>query len=164
MIDTIPNFLSDDEMQAVEYYLDWSHWGLQVPDNRKHCKLRDGFLFHGVSDTEERGAFFWDSILKKVRQSFGLNNDLQRIYFNGQWFGRDGKFHKDNCDKTVLIYISDWQPEWGGFTHLMDGDDHAVVMPITNTAVCFPGNMLHKAYAFSQQTAPMRVTLAYKFT
>ena len=161
-INIIPNFLSNDEMLAVREYLNSADWKIQTSyiGDTPFFKYRDGFLYHKV---ENHNDFFWKVIADKIRQKFNFDNQIERVYFNGQWFGRDGKFHIDKCDKTVLIYITDWESDWGGFTHFTYNGDHAVVPPITNSAICFPGNVTHKAYSFSQQNAPMRITLAYKF-
>lgn len=152
------NFLSDVEYDKVLEYLNNSEWTIQV-SNRGDDPSK-GFLMSRVKPNK----FFYEDLVSKVKNSFGISGNIQEIYFNGQWFGRDGQFHTDGSDKTVLIYISEWRPDWGGFTHLYDNGSHIIFVPIKNNAVCFPGNILHKSYAFSEQFCPMRVTLALKFS
>jgi len=90
---------------------------------------------------------------------------IKDIYFNGQWPGRDGIFHIDECDFTVLLYVSDYDPEWGGFTHFINSNnpkDHLAIPPITNRLVIFPSHIRHKAYSFCSQDCPMRISLTFK--
>ena len=90
---------------------------------------------------------------------------IQEIYFNGQWPGRDGIFHTDDCDFTTLLYVSDYDPEWGGFTHFINSNnpkDHLAIPPITNRLVIFPSHIRHKAYSFCSQHCPMRISLTFK--
>ena len=106
------------------------------------------------------------NIFNKIKKILGDNINLGRVYLNGQFPGRNGFFHVDDCDRTVLIYLSKWDVEWGGFTHILGENfpESKIIEPIFNRFVCFPGNLLHKAYSFSYQHCPMRISLSYKET
>ena len=111
------------------------------------------FLYY----TPSREDKIYDHISKKIENNIGKHS-IGRVYFNGQSYGQDGSFHVDNCDKTVLIYVSPYEWEWGGFTQV--GEE--IIAPITGRMIAFDGMTLHKGFSFSRQTCPMRISLAYK--
>ncbi len=116
------------------------------------------FLMLDVCDRE----FFRDYLFNKIKDSLDISSELQRVYFNLQWPGRHGKLHKDGCDLTALLFVSPWDPDWGGFTQIMlPSNQITVIPPIQNRLICFPGNFPHKGYAFSGN-APKRISLAFK--
>ena len=100
---------------------------------------------------------FYKNLFKKIKKKIGKHS-LGRVYFNGQSYGQDGSFHVDNCDKTVLIYVSPYDWEWGGFTQV--GEE--IIAPITGRMIAFDGMTPHKGFSFSRQACPMRISLAYK--
>ena len=99
----------------------------------------------------------YDHIFKKIENNIGKHS-IGRVYFNGQSYGQDGSFHLDRCDKTVLIYVSPYDWEWGGFTQV--GEE--IIAPITGRMIAFDGMTPHKGFSFSRQACPMRISLAYK--
>lgn len=160
-ISKIENFLTEEEYSHISSLLQDKYfpWTIQisVPENDR---IRDGFL----ESTVDIDDLFYKKLSDKIVDNFNLQDyTLARAYYNGQWFSRDGCFHIDDGEKTVLIYISPWNPEWGGFTHFMPDDNHVIILPTTNSAVCFDAKIPHKAYSFSLQHAPMRITLAFKY-
>ena len=85
------------------------------------------------------------------------------VYLNGHEALRHGSFHHDECDRTVILYITPWEPAWGGFTHFMKSDkEHAVIAPLLGRLVNFRSDIIHKAYAYCNSNCPMRITAAFK--
>ena len=117
------------------------------------------FLDSDVSDVE----YFNSYLFERIKDSLGVNVKLDRVYFNGQWHGREGDLHIDDCDITTLLYLSPYQPQWGGFTQILlfDGKE-VIVSPYQGRMMSFPGNCPHKGYSFAYQECPMRISLAYK--
>ena len=156
-IKIVDNFLSKDEYKIVIDTVRSATWKTQVSDRKKSHNY---FLMYDVTDV----SFFNKTLCDKIQKKFQLSNRLKRVYFNGQWFSRDGDFHVDGSDKTVLIYISNHNISWGGFTHFFEPPNNEyIISPVTNRLVIFPGNIMHKAYSFSNQNCPMRISLAFKF-
>jgi len=156
-IQVVDNFLSNQDFQTIVCELKQARWGFQSSDNTKST---NEFLLYDVSEKK----YFNEELNKKIQKYFSLDCKCDRIYFNGQWPGRDGDFHVDPSLKTFLIYISNYNISWGGFTHFFEPPDHEyMVSPKTNRGVLFPGSLFHKAYSFSNQNCPMRISLAYKF-
>ena len=63
----------------------------------------------------------------------------------------------------MILYITPWEPAWGGFTQFMISErDHTIVPPILGRLVNFKSDILHKAYAYCNQSCPMRITAAFK--
>lgn len=155
-IKVLNNFLPKKEICEIANYVESIvAWDIQS----SKPKSSNQFLYHDVSNNE----YFNKHIFKYIQNILDENYEIQRIYFNGQWPGRDGDLHEDGCKKTVLIYISEYYPNWGGFTQFVFSDNSEfIVSPVQNRLVCFPGNILHKGYSFSHQSCPMRVSLAFK--
>jgi len=136
-------------------------WKMQSSDKDNNSIPGDTSFF--IRDLQDE-QYVITNIFNKIKKILGDNINLGRVYLNGQFPGRNGSFHVDGCDRTVLIYLSKWDVEWGGFTHILGENfpESKIIEPIFNRFVCFPGNLLHKAYSFSYQHCPMRISLAYK--
>jgi hypothetical protein len=156
-INVVDNFLSHKEFEKICSVIPNSKWKIQV----SMPQSKNEFLMLDV--TEDK--FFSETLNKKIQDHFSLSLNLDRVYFNGQWPGRDGDFHVDGCKKTALIYISDYNITWGGFTHLYNSqEDECIISPHKNRLVIFPGNIPHKGYSFANQNCPMRISLAFKLS
>ena len=154
-IKIVDNFLEESDFNEVTSFFK-QNWKLQTSTpNQKELP----FLY-----SELTGNSFFNSYLfyKIIEQLDGNEYKLERIYFNGQWSGREGTLHIDVCDFTALIYMSPYEYGWGGFTEIMTEPEPTLVYPIPNRLIIFPGNIDHKAYSFAYQTCPLRVTLAFK--
>ena len=152
----VDNFLTQEEFSNIWNYIQSMTWEKQTSEGKK--SIID-FLSSDVSNVE----YFNHYLFEKVRDTLGINVELSRVYFNGQWHGREGDLHTDGCDITSLIYLSQYRPEWGGFTQLfLDNDEEVIVSPHEGRMICFPGMCLHKGYSYAYQTCPMRISLAYK--
>jgi len=117
------------------------------------------FLCSEVDDIPFFNTYLFDKIIEKLDSG---SYAMGRIYFNGQWYGREGCMHHDPCDITALLYLSPYEYGWGGFTEIMTEPEPTLVYPIPNRLMIFPGHTLHKAYCFAYQKCPLRVTLAFK--
>ena len=154
-VKVIDNFLSKKEHTDISNYVGSMSWKMQVSEDLTGLRFLCGEAYNI--------EYFNSYLFKKVRSAVGMNVKATDIYFNGQWHGREGDFHKDKSDLTALIYVSKCKPEWGGFTQiLLDDGKEIIVSPKKRRMVIFPGKCLHKGYAFSYQSCPMRVSLAYK--
>jgi len=157
---TIPNFLENEDFGKVISHTHNQPWIIQcsnMPEKNLGLEIHD-FLMLDVSNR----SFFNEYLLKKIQETLHISCELQRAYFNLQWPGRDGQLHKDGCDFTVLLYISNWNLEWGGFTQVVTPSNEIKVFPpIPNMLLCFPGDFLHKGFSFSGNS-PKRISLAFK--
>ena len=151
----VKNFLNTNDFEEVVKTVNNGKWTLQSSDSRDKTHLE--FLYQDQSNNQ----FFNTYLFNKVKEHIDGNFELSRIYFNGQWSGRDGNFHSDDCDVTALFYVSPYEYGWGGFTEIMT-DNPLVIHPLQNSLLIFPGRIAHKGYSFSYQTCPMRISLAFK--
>ena len=166
MVDIFDNFLSLSELESINGYIRNGNipWTIGVSDIRSP----DNYLLsHDVTGH----SYFNTEIFNKIQEKIGrcsLRQGISAIYFNGQSSGMDGSFHPDNPEecidcKTVLIYLSPYDKEWGGFTQFWKSDEQQqIVAPIPGRMVSFNGSIMHKGYAYSRQNCPMRISLAYK--
>lgn len=150
----IDDFLTDEEYWKVNCDVDEFAWTIQ---KSKQGSLE--FLMKDVSDSE----YYSETLFDRVKEKLNIDVSLQRVYFNGQFSGRDGTLHRDGCDLTALIYVSEYNPNWGGFTQILhSNNEQDIVAPVQGRLLLFPGNTLHKGYSYCYQNCPMRITLAYK--
>ena len=147
------NFLEGKDFQKL--VSDDLIWKLQKSN---HGKKELTFLSSKKCD-EFFNTYLFGKVGEKLDRGY---YKLERVYFNGQWNGREGSLHSDNCDITALIYMSPYEYGWGGFTEIMTEPEPTLIHPIPNRLVIFPGNIPHKAYSFAYQDCPLRVTLAFK--
>ena len=149
-VEVFDNFLDSEEI----YYLQ----EIQKPWVMQDSEPSNPYNLPFLSYTPSKGEpYFYKRLFKKIKKKIGKYS-IGRLYFNGQSYGQDGAFHVDNCDKTVLIYVSPYDWEWGGFTQV--GEE--IIAPITGRMIAFDGMTPHKGFSFSRQTCPMRISLAYK--
>ena len=155
-IKIVDNFLDKDDLVKIDSCLEDVRWVLQTSKGKKEELT---FLFSEKTDDPFFNSYLYDKVAEKLD---GDNYKLDRVYFNGQWNGREGTLHQDGCDVTSLLYVSPYEYGWGGFTEIMTESEPTLVYPIPNRLMIFPGNIPHKAYSFAYQTCPLRVTLAFK--
>ena len=155
-IKIVENFLERDDFDYVyNYALSMENWTIESSTDDSECE----FLSHELTDVE----YFNTYLFEKITSYLGKKYEIQKIYLNGQWSGREGDIHSDYTHKTILIYVSYYEFGWGGFTEFIFPDlTQKIIAPIQNRMVCFDGNILHKGYSFVYQNCPMRISLAYK--
>ena len=163
-IQVFNNFLTEKETQNLyDYAYSSKNWQFQTSSGKTNLTSTP-FLYLNIAKEE---TFFHKTIFERIKKLINETVLLHRVYINGQSPGCNGTFHIDGCDKTVLIYLSPYDIEWGGFTEfiLNENGDHPeikCVAPFTSSMVIFDGNISHKAYSFSYQHCPIRYSLAYK--
>ena len=158
-IHILENFISLDQLKRIRTTIENGGW-------KPHQSTEGGLEFLNMDVTSD--PYYNTELLEHINLKLNKNYKLGRVYFNGQYHGREGSFHIDDNDEknsTVIIYtnkVYSWG--WGGFTEFIDPEagEHKVVAPILYRAVYFPANILHKAYAFTQQDCPMRTSLNFK--
>ena len=150
----VDNFLLDDELNYINGCLNEARWNIQTS---KLSSLQ--FLYYDVGHID----YFSNQLYKKLEEEIGIGLELERVYFNGQHSGREGELHSDGCDITALIYISEYNTNWGGFTQIVySPTDQYIIPPLQKRLLLFDGRIQHKGYSYSYQDTPMRVSLAYK--
>ena len=157
-IKIVDNFLDEEDFKKIINIIGYTSWGLQSSSEFESTK-ESSFLYSNLTDESFFNGYLFDKVVEKLDKG---DYKLERTYFNGQWNGREGSLHSDNCDITALIYMSPYEYGWGGFTEIMTEPEPTLIHPIPNRLVMFPGNIFHKAYSFAYQDCPLRVTLAFK--
>ena len=164
----IDNFLSQEELMKITSLSTYKNeeWTIQKSwnDTDKH-PLKDidfngTFLNKNLKDNE----YYTSYLFNKIKKFFNYNYKLVDVYLNGNEPLRDGSFHIDgDADRTVILYITPWKASFGGFTHFLKSEkEHSVIAPLYGRMINFNSNIPHKAYSFSNQNCPMRVTAAFK--
>ncbi len=160
-ISVYDNFLTDNELKFIREYLKDSQWHDQWSrSENERSKFDRPFGMFVCTEVE----FFNLYLINKIKKYLNINQcEIERIYFNRQTFEQNGMFHTDGCDRTVLVYISEYDYEWGGFTQIKTRDEgYKFIIPIQKRMVSFPGMFLHKGFSYSYSQCPPRISLAYK--
>tara|TARA_R100001082_G_C4313022_1_gene137649 strand:- start:150 stop:662 length:513 start_codon:yes stop_codon:yes gene_type:complete len=161
----IDDFLNEEELTRVgslETYTNdqWKIHG-SLPEGREvFPDFQTSFLKKDLMDTEYYTSYLFNKIKKRFNQDYKLVN----VYLNGHESLRHGSFHRDDdADRTVILYITPWEPAWGGFTHFIKSDkEHSVIAPVLGRLVNFQSKLVHKAYAYCNSNCPIRITAAFK--
>ena len=164
----IDDFLSHDELVKVTSRStykneDWTihkSWDDSHQHPLKDIDFNTSFLSKKLMDNE----YYTSYLFNKIKKFFNYDYKLVDVYLNGHEPLRDGSFHIDgDADRTVILYITPWEPAWGGFTQFMISEkDHVIIPPILGRLVNFKSDIIHKAYAFCNQNCPIRITAAFK--
>ena len=159
----IDDFLTQEELsniQRISTYKD-PYWEIQNSNEKQDVfDFYTPFLIKNLMDNE----YYTSYLFNKIKKFFDVDYKLVNVYLNGYESLRHGSFHTDlDADRTVILYITPWKPAWGGFTQFMISErDHTIVPPILGRLVNFRSDVLHKAYAYCNQSCPMRITAAFK--
>ena len=164
----IDDFLTQEELMKITSLSTYKNetWNIHKSwhDSHKH-PLKDidfntSFLSKKLMDNE----YYTSYLFNKIKKFFNYDYKLVDVYLNGHEPSRDGSFHIDvDADRTVILYITPWQAACGGFTHFMKSEkEHSVIAPLWGRMINFNSNIPHKAYSFSNQNCPLRITAAFK--
>ena len=164
----IDDFLTQEELMKITSRSTYKNdnWTIHKSwdDSHKH-PLKDidfntSFLSKKLMDNE----YYTSYLFNKIKKFFNYDYKLVDVYLNGHEPLRDGSFHIDgDADRTVILYITPWQAACGGFTHFMKSEkEHSVIAPLWGRMINFNSNIPHKAYSFSNQNCPLRITAAFK--
>ena len=164
----VDDFLNEEELNHIasaSTYKDCS-WTIhnsfdEKNDNPlKNIDFNLSFLHKDLMDNQ----YYTSYLFNKIKKFFNYDYKLNSVYLNGREALRHGSFHIDrDADRTVILYVTPWEPAWGGFTQFMKSErDHVIVPPILGRLVNFKSDLIHKGYAFCNQNCPMRITVAFK--
>ena len=161
----IDDFLNEEELIAVTAASTYTNdkWKIQgaVPNGSlQFPDFNTSFLQKDLMDNE----YYTSYLFNKIKKFFNYDYKLVSVYLNGHEALRHGSFHIDNdADRTVILYITPWEPAWGGFTHFIRSDkEHDVIAPLLGRLVNFQSKLVHKAYAYCNSNCPIRITAAFK--
>lgn len=110
--------------------------------------------------------FYNTHLLSYIQRCFDSKVEPLRIYYNGQHPNFHGSYHTDDGDVTAILYVNvtQYQPSWGGWTELYDGDtdERHMIPPMDNRLLLFDAKIPHRGLAFLNPADPIRVNLTYK--
>ena len=163
----IDDFLNEKELSHISslstYTNDkWIIHGSNPVGSTMFPDFPTSFLSKDLMDTE----YYTSYLFNKIKKFFNYDYKLVNVYLNSHEPLRSGSFHIDNdADRTVILYITPWEPAWGGFTHFMKSErDHVIIPPILGRLINFKSKLVHKAYAYCNSNCPIRITAAFKLT
>jgi len=168
MLITIDNFLDQEDFFNLREiaYGDSLRWETQA--SSRNLLKRTIFDYSEIicedSDCIRLSqSKFFISLFNLVKDHIKKNCSLGRIYFNRQRPCVDGCLHTDEGDYTALLYVSDYENEWGGFTQFFHSESkQEYVLPVPNRLVIFDASIQHKGFGFSHNWNPDRISLAFK--
>jgi hypothetical protein len=110
---------------------------------------------------------FTKKALEFIDTYTGKKHTIERVYFNGMCHGQESQFHFDDIEDnayTLLAYVlPTYNFLWGGQIVFIDKDEKDLsICPKPNRIIYFPSKIMHRAQSFTDNTAPMRVSLAFK--
>ena len=168
MLVTVDNFLNKEDFFNLREiaYGDSLRWETQ--SSSRNLSKRTIFDYSEIickdSDCIRLSqSKFFISLFNLVKDHIKKNCSLGRIYFNRQKPCIDGGLHTDEGDYTALLYVSEYEKEWGGFTQFFYSESKQdYVLPVPNRLVIFDASIWHKGFGFSHHWNPDRISLAFK--
>lgn len=143
------NFLPQDLIDSIYNKALSSQWG------------------KGQSNDEENDSWFWHLNIDDSEEAKNLDkiidNQVTRIYINGQTYSQHGDFHQDDEDETYLIGLNkNWTVKSGGATELLlENNTSLCIYPLYNRAIIFNAKIFHRALP-NININDFRMTLAIK--
>lgn len=168
MLITFDNFLDQEDFFNLREiaYSDSLRWETQA--SSRNLSKRTIFdyseiICEGSDCIRLSQSKFFISLFNLVEDHIKKNCSLGRIYFNRQKPCIDGCLHTDEGDYTALLYVSEYEKEWGGFTQFFYSESkQEYVLPVPNRLVIFDASIQHKGFGFSHNWNPDRISLAFK--
>ena len=165
----IDNLLDDNKQSILEKYTNqytWTFTGFSNDINAKRFWKKD-FWGEKFGYCEELETIFREII----QNSLGLTLETCDLYLNGQAHGQCGSFHTDvpkhiDGDFITAVYfpLKFWNPEWGGFTVILDVNNNPhIIYPKPNSVVIFNSRFPHVGLEPTVHCNGQRVSLAHKF-
>lgn len=174
---TYENVLPPEMFAEAQQYLNRPLWSI----NQSDPNYQGHKLFWGMQLQTEK--FFNHDVFQYVKKLIKDKDvKIKKILANAQSTLQDGTPHCDTTNpkgRTFILYANEtWDYQWGGQTIFFDRikvDNHEKkdtdeivnssgvhhVMPIPNTAVYFPSNMVHYAVGPHRDFYGIRYTIAY---
>jgi hypothetical protein len=156
--------LYTDVFCEQDYHEIWSflrsnNWSFGHTSNSKSLKRFWSMDF-------SNNLFFTEHLFGVIKKLIGDNYTIERVYANGQTYGLNGEFHYDcldDCGYTFLYYPNrEWKTDWDGCTVIHEGENIRSFYPLPNTAIMFPGKLLHCGNGPSREFYDLRISIAYK--
>ena len=167
----IDNFLEEELFYTLKNisYSDNIKWGTQV-SNRSLSECTSFDMGEMIYEKDNLVQLKNNEIIYNIFQKIITHIEVKaeglflgRAYFNRQKSTIDGCLHQDDGQYTALLYVSDYEKEWGGFTQLWHSDSkQEYILPIPNRLVIFDALTYHKGFGFSHVWNPERISLAFK--
>ena len=114
---------------------------------------------------------FLKQVLDKTEKTFNAKFLFNKIQVNGQTYGQDGLYHKDNLEDnhyTLVIYMTECKnktlDETGGFFEVVLEDTTINIKPKVNRAILFKSALFHRGLAPEIKNGYFRVSIAIKLT
>jgi hypothetical protein len=153
------NVFSDADCWKIKKYLKSANWSFGHTSEFGSSKK-----FWNMNLNSE--PYFTQDLFVEIQNLIGEEFSIERVYANGQTFGLDGEYHQDCEDDfgyTFLYYPhEEWKLEWGGTTSVFVGSEIKHFYPEPNTAIFFPGKLLHCGHSPTRDYLGLRMSLAYK--
>lgn len=171
-INVFPSVFSQEDFEKINKFSEKDRWGIQ---NSSPEFMDKKFLMMKLSD-----RYFTQTLLNHIKEVFiGNHYELERVYFNGQFFGMPGAPHVDSDEPnrfTFLVYMNrSWDILWGGQTvfcnrYVNVETKQTIVVdkttqsyyPTPNLGLFFQSNLYHFAESPTKDCPEMRLTLAFK--
>jgi len=125
-----------------------------------------------------KDKFFTKTIFNKIQKLLKRKFEIFDLYANGTTTSMGSFPHIDAREHGVYIFLlyvnPEWRVEWAGHTVFVnkyfDVDTEqekgtnatTAFLPIPNTALFFPGNIVHLSEAPSREFRGLRQTIAYR--
>lgn len=125
-----------------------------------------------------KDKFFSKHLFNKIQKLLGRKFEIFDLYANGSTTSMGSFPHIDAREHGVhifLLYVNrEWQIEWAGQTVFLnkyfDVDEETEIgsnatisfLPKPNSALFFPGNIVHLSEAPSREFRGLRQTIAYR--
>lgn len=159
---------SEEDVKIIQGHLNtpnWA-WGNYSDEKSKHKPFWGMHLGHLDFFSKHLYKIVYDLIQSSYTGEAGQLLSIERIYANGQTFGLDGSWHIDNPFGCTFLYYAntEWKEGWEGNTVFRDPktDEIFSIYPEPNSAILFPGNVLHYGQAPSKDFTGLRTTISYK--
>jgi len=168
------NVLNESELSQLDKNIvsfKWSYAGVSDSKSPVSTKFWYSELFDNL--------FFTETLKQKIEKITNKKFKIDRVYANGQTFGQDGTYHKDNESDSPHIYTfclytnphvtEETAEHMGGdivfkLTEENNMDNIISIESHYNRAVFFPSNYLHKGMAYNRYCKSLRVSIAWKLT
>jgi len=159
------DFFGNDDFHIILDILSKLKWEYGHVSNNE--KIITPFWIINLMDN----VFFSEYLKKIIESKFAKNFELERVYANGQTFGQNGSYHRDderNNAYTFCLYATKINENDAkivdGHIHIKIPNQQYIISiePIHNRGILFPSNYIHKGCAFSRYSADMRICIAWK--
>lgn len=178
-INSYTDILTSDEWKTCQDLLCRPQW--QFGGRSVTGKIGEPHWYMELSDDE----FFLHTVFPRINAITNTTFDVSRIYANGQSYGMDGQFHRDDYRDhtwTFLLYstnITSTEPHmlphnvylFGGQTEFslpgtisehITGDRIVSIHPFPNTGVLFQAHLFHRGLSPLRYITQLRTTVAFK--